>query len=36
MISGLWTAGPAIAEQRRGAVADHPRSDAFVSLVAEI
>lgn len=36
MVTGLWTVGPAIAEHRRGAVADHPRSDAFVSLVAEI
>ena len=36
MVTGLWTAGPVIAEQRRGAVADNPRSDAFVSLVAEI
>jgi hypothetical protein len=36
MVTGLWTVGPAIAEQRRGAVADNPRSDAFVSLVAEI
>jgi hypothetical protein len=36
MVAGLWTVGPAIAEQRRGTVADNPRSDAFVSLVAEI
>jgi hypothetical protein len=36
MITGLWTVGPAVAEQRRGAATDHPRSDAFVSLVAEI
>lgn len=36
MAAGLWTAGPVRAEQRRGTPAEPPRSQAFVSLVAEI
>jgi hypothetical protein len=36
MAAGLWTAGPVRAEQRRGTAAEAPRSQAFVSLVAEI
>ncbi len=36
MAAGLWTAGPVRAEQRRGTAAEPPRSQAFVSLVAEV
>ena len=36
MAAGLWTTGPVRAEQRRGTAAEAPRSQAFVSLVAEI
>ena len=36
MAAGLWTAGPATAEQRRGTATEAPRSQAFVSLVAEV
>jgi hypothetical protein len=36
MAAGLWVAGPTVAEHRRGVATDHPRSEAFVSLVAEV
>jgi hypothetical protein len=36
MAAGLWEAGPTVGEQSRGVVADYPRSEALVSLVAEI
>ncbi len=36
MAVGLWTAGPVRAEQRRGTAAEPPRSQAVVSLVAEV
>jgi hypothetical protein len=36
MAAGLWTAGPVRAEQRRGTATEPPRSQAFVSLVAEV
>jgi hypothetical protein len=36
MAAGLWTVGPVRAEQRRGTATEPPRSQAFVSLVAEV
>ena len=36
MAAGMWRNGPVLADERRGAAAAHPRSQTFVSLVAEI